>query len=207
LKAPEDLSDLLSKIYQNKVVLFIGNGASIDAGGPKTEELVTIIKKRFPGADYHSNDFIQTCTDVLETTLTSRADLEEVIRKKLYDLKPGLFHNELPLHVWPAIFTTNYDDLIEQGYRNTPNRMQTIDPVYSDRDPITLYDAEKVKLFKLMGCIVSKHPDNRLALTRADYNQVLRSNPRVFATLIDLMRDGTILYVGSLLSKIGFQSM
>ena len=196
MKAPEDMADLLSKIYQNKVVLFIGNGASIDVGGPKTEELVATIKHTFPGADYHSLDFIQTCTDVLETTLTPRSDLEEVIRKKLYDLKPGLFHNELPLHVWPAIFTTNYDDLIEQGYRNTTSRVQMIDPVFSDRDPITLYDAEKVKLFKLMGCITSKHPDNRLALTRADYNEVLRSNPRVFSTLIDIMRDGTILYVG-----------
>lgn len=193
---PSEAIDVLSKIHQKKVVLFVGNGASVDVGGPKTKELVQIIKNSFPRAEYKGDDFIQTCTDVLETTLTSRIELEELIKEKLYDLKPGDFHTELPLHAWPAIFTTNYDDLIEQGYRKVESRVQNIDPVFSDRDLITLNDSEKVKLFKLMGCIVSQHPENKLAITRSDYTNVLRSHPLIFKTLNDLMRDGTILYVG-----------
>ena len=42
-----ETATLLGKIYDRKVVLFIGNGASVDAGGPKTEELVREIKKHF----------------------------------------------------------------------------------------------------------------------------------------------------------------
>ena len=76
-RLPQELTDLISKIYDGKIVLFIGNGASVDAGGPKTEDLVRAIKKRFPSAEYQSEDFIQTCTDVMETTLTNRSDLEE----------------------------------------------------------------------------------------------------------------------------------
>ena len=115
---------LLRRIYDGKVVLFVGNGASVDAGGPKTEELVRAIKKSFPEAKYQSEDFIQTCTDVMETTLTTRADLEQVIVQVLYGLQPSAFHSQLPFQVWPAIFTTYYGDLIEQGYRQAGNRVQ-----------------------------------------------------------------------------------
>jgi hypothetical protein len=196
MKIPDDIAGLFTKIYQNKVVLFIGNGASVDAGGPKTKDLVTIIKKTFPDAIYRGEDFIQTCTDVLETTLTSRRELEDVVKKELRNLKPGSFHMELPSHVWRAIFTTNYDDLIEQGYRNANNKVQNLDPIFGERGTITLGDAENLKLFKLMGCVVSQHPDAGLALTQADYNSVLRRHPSVFRLLSDLMQDGTILYVG-----------
>ena len=196
MRGLEDVAELLTKIHQKKVVLFIGNGASVDAGGPKTKELVTTIKNAFPQADYRGNDFIQTCTDVLETTLTSRRELEDIVKKQLFDLKPSSFHMELPVWVWRAVFTTNYDDLIEQGYRAVGRRVQSLDTIFSDRDPISVNDMERLKLFKLMGCIVSQHPDNRLILTQADYNAVLRSRLVVFRTLSDFMQDGTILYVG-----------
>ena len=193
---PPEVNELLRKIYDGKVVLFIGAGASVDAGGPKTESLVKQIKRSFPNAKYTSDDLIQTCTDVIETTQTPRADLERVIVQALLGLKPSAFHLQLPLHVWPAIFTTNYDELIEQGYREAENRVQIPDPVFSDRDVLTLYDREKAKIFKLMGCIVSKHPDNKLVLTRADYNNSLRSRPILYRTLRDVMMEGTILYIG-----------
>lgn len=90
-----ETATLLGKIYDRKVVLFIGNGASVDAGGPKTEELVREIKKTFPDAKYQSDDFIQTCHDVMETTLTTRSDLERVVVEALYGLQPSSFH----LHV------------------------------------------------------------------------------------------------------------
>ena len=187
---------LLGKIYNGKVVPFIGNGASVDAGGPKTEELVSAIKESFPDAKYQSDDFIQTCHDVIETTLTTRADLERVVVERLTGLKPSIFHLQLPLHVWPSIFTTNYDDLIEQGYRQVQDRVQTPDTVFGDQGSLTLTDREKVKIFKLMGCITSRHPHNKLVLTRTDYNDLLRSRPITFRTLRDLMMDGTLLFVG-----------
>jgi hypothetical protein len=193
---PPEVNELLKKIYDGKVVLFIGAGASVDAGGPTTESLVEQIKKTFPKAKYTSDDFIQTCTDAIETTLTPRADLERVIVRALLGIKPSTFHLQLPLHPWPAIFTTNYDDLIERGYREVEDRVQIPDPVFSDRDVLTLHDREKVKIFKLMGCIVSQHPDNKLVLTRADYNSSLRSRPGLYRTLADIMMEGTILYIG-----------
>jgi tetratricopeptide (TPR) repeat protein len=197
-RLPPELTDLITKIYtSNNIVLFIGNGASADAGGPKTEDLVEAIKKRFPSAEYQSEDFLQTCTDVMDTTLTNRADLEEVITKRLYGLKPSAFHRELPLHIWPAIFTTNYDYLIEQSYYDAGNSgVQLPDPIFSDQDLLALHDKEKVKVFKLMGCIVSQHPRNRLVITRSDYNASMRARPLQFRALRDIMKDGAVLYVG-----------
>lgn len=193
---PDEASDLFEKLRHNKVTLFIGNGASIDAGGPSTVRIVTDIKSKFKNATYSSNDFIQTCTDVMETSLTSRKDLDQVIVQSLYDLKPSTFHLELPLSIWPAIFTTNYDDLIEKAYRAVEERVQIADPVFSRKDPLALHDIEKVKIFKLMGCIISQHPENKLIITREDYNWSLKDRGVLFKTLRDIMRDGTILYIG-----------
>jgi hypothetical protein len=196
MEIPAEASELFEKLAQQKVILFIGNGASVDAGGPTTEKIVAQIKARFKDASYSSEDFIQTCTDLMETTLTSRKDLEALIVKALYDLKPSPFHMELPLSIWPAIFTTNYDDLIEKAYRLVDSRVQLADPVFSAKGPFGLHDIEKVKIFKVMGCITSQHPDNKLILTREDYNSVLKTRPVLFNILRDIMRDGTILYVG-----------
>ena len=191
-----EINTLLQKISQEKVILFVGNGATIDAGGPKTQEIVDIIKKNFPGALYSGDDFIQTCSDVIETTATDRKDLETLIRKPLFDVNPSPFHMELPLHVWRAIFTTNYDDVIERAYRGQEKRVQLADPVFGGNSGLTLHDKEKVKVVYLMGNISSQHPDNKLALTRQDYNSNLRNRGPLFKVLSDLMRDGTILFVG-----------
>jgi hypothetical protein len=192
---PSEVQDVLEKISRQKMVRFIGNGASIDAEGPSTEKLVKIIKTKFNKGDYTSDDFIRTCTEVLDTTYASRNDLESLIRNTLYDLKPSQFHLQLPLLIWPAIFTTNYDDLIEKSYREVTNRVQMPDPVFNSADSLTLHDREKVKIFKFMGCISSQHPDNKLILTREDYNQMMRTRGNLFKALRDIMRDGTILYV------------
>lgn len=196
IDVPSEASGLFQKLDHHKVILFIGNGASVDAGGPNTAQVVAQIKAQFKDATYSSDDFIQTCTDVIETSLTSRKDLDDLIVKILYDLKPSSFHMKLPLDIWPAIFTTNYDDLIERAYRAVDSRVQLPDPVFSGEDPLALHDREKVKIFKLMGCIASQHPENKLILTREDYNTVLRKRNVLFKTLRDIMRDGTILYVG-----------
>jgi tetratricopeptide (TPR) repeat protein len=193
---PSALDDLFSKITRGRVVPFIGAGASVDAGGPKTDELINTIKRTFPSATYQGNDFMQTCTDAIETSYTDRSDLDKVVIKQLSNLHTSDFYKQIPLHEWPAIFTTNYDDLIEQGYRVTDNRLQTPDPVFNDQDNLNLSDKEKIKIFKLMGCIASGSPHNKLVLTRADYNEALRSRHNVFRTLSDLMMDGTILYIG-----------
>jgi tetratricopeptide (TPR) repeat protein len=194
---PSEASGLFEKLRQQKIILFVGNGASVDAGGPTTKQLVSLIKTRFKDATYSNDDFIQTCTDVMETSFTSRRDLEDYIVRILYDLKPSPFHMELPLSIWPAIFTTNYDDLIEKAYRAiSDSRVQLPEPIFSNTDPLALHDREKVKVFKLMGCITSQHPDNKLIFTREDYNTVLRKRNVLFNILRDIMRDGTILYVG-----------
>jgi hypothetical protein len=45
MQTPNEVTKLLGKIYDKKVVLFVGNGASIDAGGPKTDIRAMILFK------------------------------------------------------------------------------------------------------------------------------------------------------------------
>jgi hypothetical protein len=192
------LESLRSKTRQpGRVVLFLGNGATMAAGGPSIGDLITAICDKFPNARRSAEgDFIEQCSAVLEVTGYDRKDLEDLICGKLQLLTPSNRHLQLPDFFWAAIFTTNYDDLIEFGYRNHPQPKQNPAPVYSSRPGYPRPDISTVKIFKLMGCVTRRHEEAPLALTRSDYNRTLRRRAGLFEILGDLAKDGTILFIG-----------
>ena len=124
------LARMLKKVRQGKAVLFLGAGASFASQCPSGDKLAQMIHQEFlPGSSLQSLDLLDVCGTVLDTPGVDRSALEEFIRKKL-DAQPSLAHKNLCLNQWQAIFTTNFDDLVEIGYRITPNRKQRCEPVY-----------------------------------------------------------------------------
>jgi tetratricopeptide (TPR) repeat protein len=188
---------MLRKVKAGKVVLFLGAGASCAAGGLKGEELAVCIQREFLEEPLETNDLIGTCTTVLDKPGVDRTDVEDFIRKKL-DLQPTDAHIALAHNHWQAILTTNYDDLVESAYRNTPDRVQRCEPVFSF-DDFSRRQSDYVnilRLFKLMGCVNGRSEDSRMVLTRSDYNKKLRRRGRLFRLVYDYVKDGTILYIG-----------
>jgi hypothetical protein len=121
---------LFSKAKKGKAVLFIGAGASHVAGAPLGGELAAQVHQEFlPGLPNPSQDLIEVCSKVLDTPGVDRATVEEFIRSKL-DFQPSPTHRALCRNRWQAIFTTNYDDLIETAYRTTPDRRQRCDAFF-----------------------------------------------------------------------------
>jgi len=81
---------------------------------------------------------------------TSRKELITALRDILRNLKPtgGLLN--LPLYSWRSLFTTNYDDLIEQCYGRRSIPLATYSTNFDFGNNA---DPSATKLFKLHGTI------------------------------------------------------
>jgi len=188
---------LFKKVKQGKAVLFVGAGASRAAGAPLGDDLAAHIQREFlQGSLRTTPDLTEICTKVLDTPGIDRTSLEEFIRAKL-DFQPSHAHRALCRNRWQAIFTTNYDDLIETAYRTTQDRLQRCDPCFGREFSRSQADyMEVVRLFKLMGCVTGRDEHSQMALSRSDYNRKLRQRGPLFKLLYDFMKDGTLIYIG-----------
>ncbi|MEN6428813.1 MAG: SIR2 family protein [Phycisphaerales bacterium] len=188
---------MFKKVKQGKVVLFLGAGASKNAGAPLSSELAREIDEHFlADKPCRSEDFIDVCTRVLDTPGIDRADVEEFIRSRLH-VQPSESHLALCRNRWQAIFTTNFDDIVETAYRVAPMRAQRCDPVFDQGFSRRQSDYEEVvRLFKLMGCVSGRDRKSYMALSRGDYTRKFRQRGGLFKSIYDFAKDGTIVYIG-----------
>jgi len=194
----KSLQEISHQIQQGKVVLFLGAGASHAAGGPTGEKLTEMIKDKFLKLNQSLCDFINVCQDVIDTPPYSRNDLEEFIKDKLGSLQPTRSHKIMTKYDWAAIFTTNFDDLVELAYRiNTEERLKPCQPIYSDSFQVNPSDRSKVYLFKIMGSITAAEGESGyMVLSRADYNRALIRRRKYLELLSDFVKTGIIVFIG-----------
>jgi tetratricopeptide (TPR) repeat protein len=196
-KKETHLEEILEKVKEGKVVLFLGAGASFDADGPGADTLLEMIKQKFPKIEAGLNNLLDACQDVVDTLPYDEQQLEDFVVSILDSLKPTKSHFEVARYDWSAIFTTNYDNLIEVGYQLAPQRLK---PCYSIRQAdfsVNLTDRSKVYLFKIMGCISQRgQRDGSPILTRSDYNSALERRAKYLSYLFDFLKNGTVVFVG-----------
>src|SRR3990172_8174709 len=120
----KSLKEIIGQIQQGKVALFLGAGTSHTAGGPTGKKLTEMIKEKFLNIDQKLNDFIEVCQDVIDTRPYNRNELEEFIKSKLESFQPIRSHKIMTKYDWAAIFTTNFDDLVEVTYRVNTERLK-----------------------------------------------------------------------------------
>ena len=217
-KIEDHITLIAEKIQKGRVVLFLGAGASAAAGAPQQSQLVEDIKEKFPRLDPQLTRLVDVCEDFIETRGYDIKDLEEFITEKLRVLKPSVAHFSLTKYNWPAIFTTNFDDLIETAYRTGEAPAKNCFVVsYPSQSPMT--DPSKVFFFKLMGTIVTRS-DNKMVLSRSDFSKMVSKRAEYLSNLEDYVKDGTIVFIGYSTSdrlitdlidevkdKIGFQRL
>jgi NAD-dependent SIR2 family protein deacetylase len=123
LKRIEDyLDEIAGKLQNGRVMLFLGAGSSAAAGAPLQKKLVDLVKEKYPKLDQTRNNLLDICQDFTETEGYNIKDLEEFITRQFRDLQPSEAHIALTAYNWPAIFTTNFDDLVETAYRNSERK-------------------------------------------------------------------------------------
>jgi len=191
------LQEILHQIQEGKVALFLGAGSSHAAEGPTGKKLTEMIKERFPNINQSLDDFIEVCQDVIDTPPYSRNELEELIKSKLGSLQPTRAHKIMTKYDWAAIFTTNFDDLVEVAYRMDTERLKLCQPIYSEDFRVNTSDRSKVYLFKIMGSITATEGESgNMVLSRADYNHALIRRRKYLELLSDFVKAGTIVFIG-----------
>ena len=146
---------LQEAMKQNRLVVFVGAGASASVGVPTWPSLIQSFKTELPEEMYDEGDPLKTAEAYREL----RGDVEYLahVKKVLKhgDTSSGLIHDAImdlnPCH----IVTTNYDDLLEQAaiYNNKQYYV-----VAKDED-LPLNKGEKM-IIKMHGDFVNNNINN-----------------------------------------------
>ncbi len=111
---------LRTSIESGNAVLFLGAGTGYNAtdehGGPAPDggQLALDLASNF-GVDTSSSPGLSKVAQVVELR-KGRAELQSFLAKRLGSLEPDEHMRALFEHRWAAIFTTNYDRVIERAY-------------------------------------------------------------------------------------------
>lgn len=197
--SPVDVIQLPSRLIENisagRCVLFLGAGISLDSGAPSSIVLSNEIAAQFldiPAAGYPLSE-VAALVDAED----GRRRLNDWIMRRLGTLRPSAAIHALPLFRWQAIYTTNFDTLVETAYNEASNAVQRLRPIYSNRDPISTLGTDEVAFYKLHGCISrANSEEGNLVLTQDDFARVEDGRQRLFNRLVDHVADLPVLYIG-----------
>jgi len=184
MKIPEEL---YNSIISGNCVLFVGAGASIEAGAPSAQEMRRELSKKYLQGK-HQEEPLSKVASYIET-------------------KPGLGrrvvvdypHFLLPKFKWPAIYTTNYDTLIEQAYERAGIKYKLIissRDLMTDETDMTDYHSY-VLLYKPHGCISRPTAsDTPIIITEDDYYSVADNRKAIYRQIEVSKYKSVFLFIG-----------
>jgi hypothetical protein len=139
---PISIPDVLVEAVKSKrVIPFLGAGASKEAQNsaakrpPDADQLRDILAQKFFGKLIPSRD-VMAVSEMAISSAGGAGLVYEAVRQALEGFTPSTAHALLSTFNWRMIATTNYDTLIEQGYSNSPRRMQTPVKFIKDDEPV-----------------------------------------------------------------------
>ena len=188
---------ILTSLKKEKIVLFIGAGCSKECGIPDSKEIVGILKNSFEDVNFQNDTFLDVCYDIVETPPHTRSDILIELKNLLKPKNELSSFEKLPKIPWGAIFTTNYDTLIEKSFLkcdDKPYECYTLKGP-APREPIQ--SRKYTMLYKLMGSIDSDKIENGgPILTRSEHHDSIISMEKYYERLQDAVLDGVLVFIG-----------
>lgn len=193
---------LVDQIQEGNVVLFLGAGASYGATHienikiPLGQTLSDIIALKFLGKGYESMPLSHVSE--LAISQTDLFTVQQYLKDYFEAFEPADFHKLISQFKWQAIFTTNYDFIIEKSYSDKDKRVQELSPVVKNTNQKDIIRSEKsLPYYKLHGCISNINDSNvPLILTPDQYVSHQKGRERLFARLKEMAYDHTFIFVG-----------
>ncbi len=206
-------ASLIDSVKKGKAILFLGSGALIGASIPGKkillgDDLRDLLNNHFLGGEFGSDSLEHVAA--LAISQKSLFTVQDFIGEYLRDLHPAKFHLKIPEFKWRALFTTNYDRLIESCYEENHGKIQDYVLMLSNSDKIdeTRITNDKVPLIKLHGCITRTHDaDLPLILTIDQYNESRDSRKRLFTHLYELAYENSIIFIGHSLQDTNIRAV
>lgn len=191
------LSELTKRIIPDNTVLFFGAGSSRPSGAPSVD---TIIQKFSSDFNIESEGYsLSEIASIIEHN-HSRGQMIRSLRSLFKNKSPTGSLLNLPLYNWKNIYTTNYDDLIEQAYEKKDKNLSVIS---SNFDFGLQAIPEAVKLFKLHGTIDKDEIDgvhSRIIVSESDYDLTSEYREALFDSLKQDLTGTDLVIIGYSLS-------
>ena len=194
---------LVEEVKRGKVVLLLGAGALFGAKFPEGKRLLLgddlrdSICDEFLDGEF-KGESLQFVAE-LACNASSLFALQAFVSEQFRGIEPADFHKKIPLFNWRAIFSTNYDLLIEDSYRLANNPLQKCRSIISNYDPLDEVSRtnDTVPLVKLHGCVSRPmDPELPFILTVDQYNDYMENRDRLFKFLYELGFENTLVFVG-----------
>jgi ABC-type oligopeptide transport system ATPase subunit len=187
------LSDMLSRLTPEKTILFLGAGSSVPSGAPSVSKIIETVARQYSiSPDGYS---LSEITGIAEDK-SSRRDLISTVRSLFKNLDATGALLNLPLYPWKNIYTTNYDNLIEQAYK----RLDLPISVYTCNFDFKMQEVpEAIKLYKLHGTIdkdISDGNHSRIIISEADNDSTSEYREILYDTLKNDLNSASLLIVG-----------
>ncbi len=207
--------------YQDQLIVFLGAGASIGATSPTGEKLPTAIGLR----DALWSKFMLNASERLDppplglmslehaTALieakVGRGPLTEDISNRFQVAEPLWPHAALAFLRPKAVYTTNYDELIELGWQQHGD-LQRIVHVYSEAQAQARMTHHRVPLFKPHG--TAQHANTQvgeggIVITQFDYFTMLQARRTMLQTFLDNMHASCVVFIGYSFQDMDIASM
>ena len=193
MKIPEELYDYINS---GNCVLFVGAGASIEAGAPSAQEMTRELSKKYLRGKHQEEPLSKVASYIETKPGLGRRLVVDYLINRLSPLKPSKAHLLLPKFRWTAIYTTNYDTLIEQAYEKVGVKCK---PIISSCDLVIdlINYYNYVLLYKPHGCIsrpaVNETP---IIITEDDYYSVANNRKAIYRQLEAHKYKSIFLFIG-----------
>lgn len=201
---------LLDAIKDQRVVLFLGAGASLGAKHPEGKEIPQGDQLR----DLISDQFLEgklkkESLQVVAAMAGSEAGLsvfQAYIRDLFSPFGPADFHFLIPKFRWRAIATTNFDLIVEKAYADARDPLQNLVKAVKNSDGLDTRinkATDPVAFFKLHGCIeYVDDPDIPLLLSLDQFTNYEENRDRFYKRFHDLGYENSVIFAGYSISDL-----
>jgi hypothetical protein len=191
---PISLAMLCESIRPSSTALLLGAGASVPSGAPSGKQLAHLLWEKVAKTQPSSDDLIETAS-ILERN-SGRKEVMDTVAGALNQLTPTGGLLGLPNFGWKAIFSTNFDCIVEQSYSRATVPLTTI---RSNFDFSVKESRIGTVLYKIHGCVTQDRSfghRSSMIITEQDYEDFANYRQSMFSLLQSALLTGDVLVIG-----------